>query len=121
MAYQGVWCEYHWNTAGYPLLSSNYQYNIHDVFVEALLTETYEAQSNMDRDVCYVFEVPPEASVVEFSATVGSTKIEAIVEEKGKADKLYKDATAAGFEAWKLEKVNEEGEFIFVLPRCEML
>lgn len=79
MAYrvQGVYCHEHRNPAGYPLLSSKYQYNIHDIFVEAKLTETYQASTNTEREVSYIFEIPPESSVVEFTAQVGDNQVKA--------------------------------------------
>ncbi|KAF4421767.1 von Willebrand domain protein [Fusarium austroafricanum] len=105
---QGVYCHEHWEPVGYPLLSSRYDYMVRDVFVEATLTETYQAQTNVEREVSYIFEVPPEASVIGFSAQVGSTKVDAIVEEKSKANNMYQKAKDAGVQAWKLDKVNDE-------------
>ncbi|ROV96362.1 hypothetical protein VPNG_09065 [Cytospora leucostoma] len=103
---QGVYCRKHWSPIGYPLLSSRYDYMIWDVCVQATLTETYEAQTNVEREVSYIFEVPPEASVTYFVAEVGNTRVEAIIEEKGVADETYKQATSAGFQAWKLHKIS---------------
>ncbi|KAF4438732.1 von Willebrand domain [Fusarium acutatum] len=105
---QGVYCHEHWEPVGYPLLSSRYDYMVKDVFVEATLTETYEAQTNVEREVSYIFEVPPEASVIGFIARVGSTQIEGIVEEKAEANNKYQKAKDAGVQAWKLDKVNDE-------------
>ncbi|GAB1312836.1 hypothetical protein MFIFM68171_03046 [Madurella fahalii] len=105
---QGVYCHEHWTPVGYPLLSSNYAYMVRDVFVEGRLTETYQAKTNVEREVSYIFEVPPEASVVGFSAQVGNTRVEGIVDEKTEADKKYRQAKSAGVQAWKLDKVNDE-------------
>ncbi|KAF4949128.1 hypothetical protein FGADI_9132 [Fusarium gaditjirri] len=105
---QGVYCHEHWEPVGYPLLNSRYDYKVKDVFVEATLTETYEAQTNIEREVSYIFEVPPEASVIGFTARVGSTQIEGIVEEKTEANNKYQKAKDAGVQAWKLDKVNDE-------------
>ncbi|KAJ7656366.1 von Willebrand domain protein [Mycena polygramma] len=104
----GVYCHEHWSTVGYPLLSSSYVYDVNDVFVEGRLTEVYEAQTNTEREVSYLFEVPPEAAVQGFTATVGATTVTAIVEEKAKADQLYKDAVKLDKSAWKLDQVNSE-------------
>jgi galactokinase/mevalonate kinase-like predicted kinase len=82
---------------------------VRDVFVEATLTENYQAQTNVEREVSYIFEVPPEASVVRFSAQVGNTQVEAIVDEKAEANKKYQQAKNEGVQAWKLDKVNDEG------------
>lgn len=106
---QGVYCHEHWTTVGYPLLSSSYDYLVRDVFVQGVLTETYQAQTNVEREVSYLFEVPPEASVTRFTAQVGNTQVEAIVDEKAEADKKYQQAKGAGVQAWKLEKVKDEG------------
>ncbi|KAM3448803.1 hypothetical protein MY3296_007434 [Beauveria thailandica] len=105
---QGVYCREHWETVGYPLLNSRYHYMVREVFVEGTLTETYQARTNVEREVAYIFEIPPEASVIGFRAQVGSTVVEAIVEEKAEADKKYQAAKTAGVQAWKLDKVNEE-------------
>ncbi|KAK6362667.1 hypothetical protein TWF730_000122 [Orbilia blumenaviensis] len=105
---QGVYCHEHWSPVGYPLLSSNYAYMVRDVFVEATLTETYQASTNTEREVSYIFEIPPEASVTSFSAEVGGVRVESIVEEKVEADKKYQEAKRAGAQAWKLDKVNDE-------------
>ncbi|ROV90344.1 hypothetical protein VMCG_09718 [Cytospora schulzeri] len=105
---QGLFGLFQRSSIGYPLLSSNYKYTVQDVCVDAVLTETYKSQHNVASEVLYIFEVPPEASVIGFSADVGDTHVEAIVEEKKAANKIYKEATSAGVEAWKLDKVNEE-------------
>ncbi|KAI0184599.1 von Willebrand domain protein [Xylaria flabelliformis] len=105
--WQGVYCHEHWEPVGYHLLSSSYNYTVRDVFVEALLTETYEAQTNVDRECSYIFEIPPEASVIGFSAQVGDIKIDGIVDEKAEADKKYQKAMKDGVQAWKLDKINE--------------
>ncbi|KAF5984223.1 von Willebrdomain-containing protein [Fusarium coicis] len=105
---QGVYCHEHWEPVGYPLLNSRYDYIVKDVFVRAKLTETYEAQTNIEREVSYIFEVPPEASVTGFTAQVGNTHIEGIVEEKTEANNKYQKAKDAGVQAWKLDKVNDE-------------
>jgi hypothetical protein len=94
---------------GYPLLSSQYDYVVQDIAVFATLSETYQAQTNVERQVSYIFEVPPEASVVNFSAQVGDTKITSMVDEKEGANEKYQQATRAGIQAWKLDKVNDEG------------
>ncbi|KAJ6464654.1 hypothetical protein C8R47DRAFT_69412 [Mycena vitilis] len=104
----GVYCQEHTSTVGYPLLSSSYVYDVNDVFVEGRLTEVYEAQTNTERQVFYLFEVPPEAAVHAFTATIGGTTVTAIVEEKAKADQLYKDAVKLDKSAWKLDQVNSE-------------
>ncbi|KAM3501323.1 hypothetical protein MY11210_009388 [Beauveria gryllotalpidicola] len=105
---QGVYCREHWEAVGYPLLNSRYHYTVKDVFVRATLVETYQAQTNVEREIAYIFEVPPEASVIGFTAKVGNTVVKAIVDEKAEADKKYQAAKTAGVQAWKLDKVNEE-------------
>lgn len=107
---QGVWCHEHWESVGYPLVSSSYNYLVRDVFVEGTLTETYKAETNVEREVSYIFEVPPEASVTRFSAQIGNTRVEAIVDEKSEANKKYQQAKSAGIDAWKLDKVNDESK-----------
>ncbi|KAJ8109809.1 hypothetical protein ONZ43_g6033 [Nemania bipapillata] len=106
--WQGVYCHEHWEPVGYPLLNSSYNYKVRDIFVEGVLTETYEAKTNIDRECSYIFEIPPEASVTGFSAQVGNKRIDAIVDEKEEANKTYQQAVKAGVQAWKLDKVNEE-------------
>ncbi|KAF2967317.1 hypothetical protein GQX73_g6237 [Xylaria multiplex] len=105
---QGIYSHKKWTRAGYPLLSSSYKYMVRDVFVEATLTETYQAQTRAKSEVSYVFEVPPEAAVIRFSAEVGGNQIEAIVEEKAEASRKYRQAKNEGIQAWKLDKVNDE-------------
>ncbi|KAF3191542.1 hypothetical protein TWF106_009653 [Orbilia oligospora] len=116
---RGVYCHEHWETIGYPLLSSSYAYKIQDIYVQATLTETYEAQTNVKREVSYIFEVPPEAAVTDFSAQVGDRHVKAIVEEKAKADEKYQKAKSAGAEAWKLDKINDEGNLNPYTPSDE--
>ncbi|KAM3462215.1 hypothetical protein MY5147_001548 [Beauveria neobassiana] len=105
---QGVYCQEHWEAVGYPLLNSRYHYTVKDIFVEGTLVETYQALTKVEREIAYIFEVPPEASVIGFTAKVGNTVVEAIVDEKAEADKKYQAAKSAGVQAWKLDKVNEE-------------
>ncbi|KAK6525257.1 hypothetical protein TWF694_005403 [Orbilia ellipsospora] len=105
---QGVYCHEHWVTIGYPLVKSAYSYNVRDIFVEGTITETYTAQTNVEREVSYIFEVPPEASVTRFTAQVGTVRIESIVDEKSAANDKYQAAKNAGVQAWKLDKVNDE-------------
>ncbi|RYP68376.1 hypothetical protein DL770_008444 [Monosporascus sp. CRB-9-2] len=88
---QGVYCHEHWTPVGYPLLSSNYNYMVRDVFVEGTLTETYQAQTNVEREV-----------------SRKNTEVQAIVDEKAEANKKYQEAKSAGVQAWKLDKVNDE-------------
>lgn len=45
-----------------------------------------------------------------FSAQIGDTRIDAIVDEKEEANAKYEEAKAAGVQAWKLDKVQEEGK-----------
>ncbi|KAL7910079.1 hypothetical protein GGI35DRAFT_354321 [Trichoderma velutinum] len=97
-----------WSPAEYPLHVSNYYYNVRDVFVEATLVETYLTEAKVKSEVIYVFEVPPEASVCKFSAQVGKTLVEAIVDEKAVANSKYNEAKQANVKAWKLDKVNDE-------------
>ncbi|KAJ7165476.1 vault protein inter-alpha-trypsin domain-containing protein [Mycena crocata] len=104
----GGYCSTHWEAVGYPLLSSSLVYDVLDIFVEARLTQVFLASTNCDRQVAYLFEVPPEAAVRAFTATVGTTKITAIVEEKSKAEQIYQAAVAAKQPAWKLDQRNSE-------------
>ena len=106
---QGVYRHDNWSPAEYPLLGSDYKYTIRDVFVDATLTETFRAQTLVKREISYLFEIPPGASVVEFSARVGDTSVEGIVEEKKEASNKYQQAKSRGAQAWKLDKVNDEG------------
>ncbi|GAB1311941.1 hypothetical protein MFIFM68171_02151 [Madurella fahalii] len=105
---QGVYCHEHWTPIGYPLLNSRYDYFVQDCSVKATLTETYQAQTNVERQVSYLFEVPPEASVIGFTAQVGNSRIKAIVDEKNQANEKYQQAVRAGDQAWKLDKINDE-------------
>ncbi|KAK3326900.1 hypothetical protein B0H66DRAFT_459437, partial [Apodospora peruviana] len=82
-----------------PLVNSVYDYKVRDVFVEAVLTETYRVETTVESECAHIFEVPPEASVNSFKDQVGSVVIEGVVEEKLEADRI---------QAWKLDKVNDE-------------
>ncbi|KAI1422758.1 hypothetical protein F5Y12DRAFT_717099 [Xylaria sp. FL1777] len=105
---QGVYCGQHKTRDDYPLLSSHYNYTVNDCSVMCKLTESYHVKSKVGRQVSYLFEVPPEASVVRFEAKVGSIQVKAIVEEKGEANNKYQQAVVAGTQGWKLDKVNDE-------------
>ncbi|EJP70444.1 von Willebrand domain-containing protein [Beauveria bassiana ARSEF 2860] len=77
---------------GYPLLNSRYHSTVKDIFVEGTLVETSQAQTNVEREVTYIFKVPLKASVISFTAKVGNTVVKAIMDEKAKADKKYQAA-----------------------------
>ncbi|KAK4085602.1 uncharacterized protein Triagg1_592 [Trichoderma aggressivum f. europaeum] len=105
---RGVYSQQNWSPTDYPLLTSNYDYKVRDVFVEATLTETYQARARGPQEVSYMFEIPPEASVIKFSAQVGDIIVQAIVDEKEEAQRKYQEAKKANDKAWLLDKINDE-------------
>lgn len=56
---QGVYGHEQWTPVGYPMVNTKYHYNVKDIFVEGNLTETYLVQANIERQVSYIFIVPP--------------------------------------------------------------
>lgn len=105
----GVYCREHWSRVGYPLLQSIVHYNVRDVNVEATLTQTFQAETNVEREIFYIFEIPPEAAVNGFSAQVGATKVDAVIKEKLEANRIYQTSVAANVQAFKLDQLNVEG------------
>lgn len=119
---QGIYNHTNGSPLDYPLLHSNYKYMVQGIVVDAVLTESYKAHAKGEHEVSYLFEVPPEASVLGFSANVGGTLVNGVVEETKAANKHYKEATTAGLGAWELKEVNEEGKILpcYLFPLLDL-
>ena len=95
----------------YPLVKASCQYNIEDVYAVAELVQEYYSDAPVDRQVEYVFPLPPDAAVCAFKAVIDDKKvIKGIVKEKEEAKKEYTAAIAAGKTAGLLEKEAADGE-----------
>ena len=95
----------------YPLVKASCQYNVEDVYAVAELVQEYYSNAPIDRQVEYVFPLPPDAAVCTFKAVIDDKKvIKGIVKEKEEAKKEYKEAIAAGKTAGLLEKEAADGE-----------
>jgi len=95
----------------YPLVKASCHYNVEDVYAVAELVQEYYSDAPVDRQVEYVFPLPPDAAVCAFKAVIDDKKvIKGIVKEKEEAKKEYKEAIAAGKTAGLLEKEAADGE-----------
>lgn len=95
----------------YPLVKAACHYVIEDVYLVANLVQYYTANTSLDRDVDYVFPLPPDAAVCAFKAIIDDTTvIKGEVKEKEQAKRDYQEAVAAGKYAGLLDKVAEDGE-----------
>jgi len=96
----------------YPLVKASCHYNVEDVYAVAELVQDYYSSAPVDRQVEYVFPLPPDAAVCAFKAVIDDKKvIQGIVKEKEEAKKEYKKAIAAGRTAGLLEQQASDGEF----------
>lgn len=97
----------------YPLVKASCHYNVEDVYAVAELVQEYYSDAPVDRQVEYVFPLPPDAAVCAFKAVIDDKKvIKGVVKEKEEAKKEYKEAVAAGKTAGLLEKEAADGEFL---------
>lgn len=110
----GVYCQEHWNTVGYPLLSTEINYTVTGRLVDCVFVQKYKVVSAVDRDVAYIFEIPAKAAVIGFSAQVGGRTINAVVKEKEEAKRIYDSAVAAGNQAWRLDQLSIEGVPVYL-------
>ena len=77
------------------------------------IQQTYVSTVSEEREIAYIFPLPPEASVYSFRATFGDNRtIEGIVKEKNHAKAEYEQAISKGQSAALLEWQNQEGGFI---------
>lgn len=95
----------------YPLVKASCHYNVEDVYTVAELVQEYYSNAPVDRQVEYVFPLPPDAAVCAFKAVIDDKKvIKGIVKEKEEARKEYNEAVAAGKTAGLLQKEAADGE-----------
>ncbi len=81
----------------YPLVQSRCHYKVLDVYTIAEVVQDYYSSATLNRDVEYVFPLPPSAAVCSFKAVIDDNKvINGIVKEKGAAKEDYKEAVAQG-------------------------
>jgi Vault protein inter-alpha-trypsin domain len=95
----------------YPLVQSRCHYNVVDVYTVATVAQEYYSDCSVNRDVEYVFPLPPSAAVCSFKAVLDDTKvIKGIVKEKGEAKKEYDQAVAQGKTAGLLQQEHADGQ-----------
>ncbi|KAG8804639.1 hypothetical protein FRC17_005920, partial [Serendipita sp. 399] len=76
-----------------------------DVYTIAELVQDYYSAAPINRDVEYVFPLPPSAAVCSFKAVIDDTKtIKGVVKEKGEAKKAFDQAVAQGKTAGLLQQ-----------------
>ncbi|KAG8829463.1 hypothetical protein FRC20_008658, partial [Serendipita sp. 405] len=81
----------------YPLVQSRCNYSVADVYTIAELVQDYHSNAPINRDVEYVFPLPPSAAVCSFKAVIDDKKvIKGVVKEKLEAKKAYEQAVAQG-------------------------
>ncbi|KAG8830099.1 hypothetical protein FRC17_005434 [Serendipita sp. 399] len=89
----------------YPLVQSHCNYSVVDVYTIAELVQDYYSAAPINRDVEYVFPLPPSAAVCSFKAVIDDTKtIKGVVKEKGEAKKAFDQAVAQGKTAGLLQQ-----------------
>ncbi|KAG8787399.1 hypothetical protein FRC20_001949 [Serendipita sp. 405] len=81
----------------YPLVQSRCNYSVVDTYTIAEVIQDYYSNALINRDVEYVFPLPPSAAVCSFKAIVDDTQIiKGVVKEKVEAKKAYDKAVAQG-------------------------
>ncbi|KAG8840019.1 hypothetical protein FRC20_005835, partial [Serendipita sp. 405] len=76
-----------------------------DVYVVAEIVQDYHSNAPVDRDVEYVFPLPPSGAVCSFKAVINDTQvIRGVVKEKHEAKKAYYQAVAEGKTAGLLQQ-----------------
>ncbi|KAG8848711.1 hypothetical protein FRB91_010548 [Serendipita sp. 411] len=81
----------------YPLVQSRCNYSVVDTYTIAEVIQDYYSNAPINRDVEYVFPLPPSAAVCSFKAIVDDTQIiKGVVKEKVEAKKAYDKAVAQG-------------------------
>ncbi|KAG8822813.1 hypothetical protein FRC17_009457 [Serendipita sp. 399] len=89
----------------YPLVQSRCNYSVVDVYTIAEIVQDYCSAAPINRDVEYVFPLPPSAAVCSFKAVIDDTKtIKGVVKEKGEAKKAFDQAVAQGKTAGLLQQ-----------------
>ncbi|KAG8822678.1 hypothetical protein FRC18_010973, partial [Serendipita sp. 400] len=89
----------------YPLVRSKCNYSIADVYSIAEVVQDYYSNAPINRDVEYVFPLPPSAAVCSFKAVIDDEKvIKGVVKEKLEAKKAYEQAVAQGKTAGLLQQ-----------------
>jgi Vault protein inter-alpha-trypsin domain len=95
----------------YPLVQARCHYKVLDVYTIAEVVQDYYSSAPVNRDVEYVFPLPPSAAVCAFKAVIDDDKvIKGIVKEKGEAKKEYTEAVAQGKTAGLLQQEHADGE-----------
>lgn len=102
----------------YPLVASRVHYNITDVYTVASVVQEYHSNATVNRDVEYVFPLPPSAAVCSFKAVIDDTRVvKGIVKEKNEAKKEYQKAVSQGYTAGLLQQEHADGEYFNVSIR----
>ncbi|KAG8798627.1 hypothetical protein FRC17_007371, partial [Serendipita sp. 399] len=88
----------------YPLVQSRCVYNVVDVYTIAEIVQDYHSNAPLNRDVEYVFPLPPSAAVCSFKAVIDEKVVKGVVKEKSEAMKTFKQAVAKGKTAGLLQQ-----------------
>ncbi|KAG8807767.1 hypothetical protein FRC17_004274, partial [Serendipita sp. 399] len=89
----------------YPLVQSRCSYTILDVYSLAHLIQDYYSAATLNRDVEYVFPLPPSAAVCSFKAVINDKRvIKGVVKEKKEAKRAFDQAVAQGKTAGLLQQ-----------------
>lgn len=81
------------------------------LYPSGTLTQTYVSNASRDAEICYVFPLPPDASVCSFKAVLDGTRtIKGIVKGNQIAKAEYKKAVSQGKTAALLQQHNVESK-----------
>ncbi|KAM9318638.1 von Willebrand factor A domain-containing protein 5A-like [Pholidichthys leucotaenia] len=97
-----------------PLKSIDVELEVKDHVATVVSTLKYENKEDKPVEAVFVFPLPGDAAVCNFSAKIGQTEIVAEVKEKQKARDEYDDALSSGQQAFLLEE-SEQSPDIFRL------
>ena len=81
----------------YPLVHARCHYKVLDVYTIAEVVQVYYSNTTYNRNIEYVFPLPPGAAVCSFKAILDNDKvIRGIVKDRNEAKYEYNEAVARG-------------------------
>ncbi|XP_077579482.1 von Willebrand factor A domain-containing protein 5A-like isoform X2 [Stigmatopora nigra] len=90
-----------------PLKGIDVDVEVKDHVAVVVSTLHYENKEDKAIEAIFVFPLPGDAAVCQFSAKIGQTEIVAEVKEKQEAREEYDDALSSGQQAFLLEESNQ--------------
>lgn len=88
----------------FPLLGTNTEVNIAGITAEVIVTQVYKNNGKKTIEALYVFPLGTRSAIHAMTMRIGDRVVEAEIEEKYKAQKIYQNAQAAGQVASLLEQ-----------------